>query len=252
MAITYCFRQTCNDILTMDLKCNPESWDSIRERIHERHFGALRSAAAAAAGTSAASSRSKYMSGLCMLKGFLAVASQSGLELASSSAVIEGTADIFSDTCIILCRSAPSQEMIAAEGRFFARLSKCRGSIKTQKPRVTWAVKSPLSGVPGGDELWQLCDERKRREILAIQAMCISESEAFGNIRELANGAPPRLYGQTVSLERSESATTSVSVDNRLRTSGIPSSLLRPAVGEEELKRAMVNAQGNFVVYRKN
>jgi len=245
MAITYCFRQTCNDILTMDLKCDPESWDSIRERIHERHFGALR--AAAASGTGTASSRSKYMSGLCMLKGFLAVVSQTGtgLELAPPSTVIEGTADIFSETCIILCRSAPSQEMIAAEGRFFASLSRCRGSTRTQqKPRVTWAVESPLSGVPGGDELWQLCDERKRREILAIRAMCISESQAFGNIQELVNGAPPRLYGQSSAM--------SIAVENRLRTSGIPSSLLRPAVGEDEIKRAMVNAQGDFVVYRKN
>jgi hypothetical protein len=34
------------------------------------------------------------------------------------------------------------------------------------------------------------------------------------------------------------------------RASGIPSSLLRPAIGDHEKKNAMLNAQGNLVVYR--
>lgn len=237
MSISYCFRQTCQTILELELVTESESWQRVRERLHQKHFGAARQSVDKI-------SRSKFMSGLCSLKGYLAEydASSKTMVLPSQQQQMTDNTELFPGFCIVLCRTAPTAEIIASEGRYFADAA--RHVRQERLPRVTRLrtnasdVIEHLSAIKvfAPDDLEML---RKSpgilREFARIREFCANEAEAF---RRTAAPAP-RIYSE--SARPAEAGAVN-------RASGIPSSMLRRAVTEEERSRAMLDSQGNLVI----
>lgn len=224
----YCFRQNSNEIKSLQLHGAQESWESVRQRIHELHFGSFRKLVSKI-------SLSKYLSGICYVKGFAG-----SFDPISASIIHEATAVpldstqlIVPGTCLVLCRTAPTKELMELERRYY-------NSFRNGRPATAVPVPQQLGPFEFSKFLGENYEKSTSlyRDIMNIRDMCRREGQLYRSEMAAVSSAfyaPVVCQAVPVTLKRA---------------SGIPSSLLRPACGADEMKTAMLDVQGNLVVYR--
>ena len=226
--IYYCFRQNSNDIKTINVQEPQTSWESIRQRIHEIHFGSFRKLVNKV-------SLSKYLSGICYIRAFLGTYDPSSGCIAPGITELGPTSVLVPGTYLVICRTAPTQEMIVRETKLYHSIRRNQDPVEPIVDDEPHFMSIPLSAI-----YTSACASSLYRDMVQIYHMCRREGRnyrtemasldsGFYNLAAPPQGPPPALLK---------------------RASGIPSSLLRPAVGDLEKKNAMLDAQGNLVVYR--
>ena len=228
--IYYCFRQNSNDIKTISVQEPQTSWESIRQRIHEIHFGSFRKLVNKV-------SLPKYLSGICYIRAFLGTYDPSSGCIAPGIAELGPTSVLVPGSYLVICRTAPTQEMIVRETKLYHSIRRNQDPVEPIVDDEPHFMSIPLSAI-----YTSACTSSLYRDMVHIYHMCRREGRNYRTeMASLDSGfynlaAPPPPQGPTTALQK--------------RASGIPSSLLRPAVGDLEKKNAMLDAQGNLVVYR--
>ena len=233
--IYYCFRQNSNDIKEISIPEVETSWESVRQRIHEIHFGSFRKLVNKV-------SLSKYLSGICHIKAFLGTHEPSTgcITLTQNCRELGPGAVLISGSCLVICRTAPPQEMIARETKLYYSIRRTGGTLcpgtlcPDDEPKFMSVSLSTLMADHRNTALY--------RDMVQIYHMCRREGQ---NYRTEMAALSSVFYSLAAPADVPLAPPAPVK-----RASGIPSSLLRPAIGDTEKKNAMLNAQGNLVVYR--
>lgn len=240
--IFYCFRQNSNDIKTITVQEPQTSWESLRQRIHEIHFGSFRKLVNKV-------SLSKYLSGICYIKAFL------GTYDPSSECIVPGITELgpthllVPGTYLVICRTAPTQEMIVRETKLYHNIRRnANAHSEPAEPIVDdepHFLNIPLSAIALAEPLANTSS--LYRDMIQIYHMCRREGR---NYRTEMATVDSGFYRSAAPVSDQPLPPPVPPIAPLKRASGIPSSLLRPAIGDLEKKNAMLDAQGNLVVYR--
>ena len=239
--IRFCFRQTCDKVTGFELQeaeeGQGESWQAVRERLHHKLFGSLLS-------KTDTMSQSKYLSGMCLLRGFLgdydALAGR--IDFNKNNSILEPTCVILPGDSVVLCRSAPTPEMRASQGRYYAAKAHVvrrshKTSVRQQEHHRNYPIQEPLyiTDAMKSDRLFRDMIQLWR---YARQASFELQEESY----------------QSKNLDRPIYDVGPVPNPDGIRRNprGIPASMLREATTDEERKHAMIDAQGRFVIRVEN
>jgi hypothetical protein len=235
--IRFCFRQTCDNVHGFELQEAEEGmgepWQAVRERLHHKLFGSLLS-------KTDRMSQSKYLSGICLLRGFLGDydAQADTIAFNKNNSILEPTSIMLPGDSVVLCRSAPTPEMRASQGRYYAaKAHTVRRSHQTSARQLEHHRKYPIP-----EPLYitdAMKSDRLFRDMIQLWRYARQCSFDFQEETQRSKSLDRPIY-DVVAVQNPDVS--------RRNPRGIPASMLREATTDEERKHAMIDAQGRFVI----